>query len=211
MSMQGESGSSRPVFVDPSGRRGRTVRRIMWAAGGLCGLYAVLVVVALLLPVGLNRLVIPGLGPLLPGPVAPALADAGPDSRSPSSLLTPSGAPSTRSASDDEDASGGGAAPQARTIATTDRTTAEATARPRATASARPTRSASPTAPATATPSPAATTTPSPSGTPSATPSARPGASGTAPGHSGDRGGGKPTAKPQPAATKTPHPHPTKG
>ncbi|KRD43615.1 hypothetical protein ASE38_05180 [Cellulomonas sp. Root930] len=93
--MSGLSGTPRAVFVDPSGRRGRTVRRVMWTLGLLVGLYCALVVVALVLPVGMSRLAVPGLGPLLPGPVAPALADPGSDSAPLAPLTTPSATPST--------------------------------------------------------------------------------------------------------------------
>ena len=87
MSRQG--GGSRAVFVDPSGRRGRTVRRVTWTLGALVGAYAVLVVVALVVPVGMNRLTLPGLGPLLPGPVAPAFADQPADPVPPAPSSTP--------------------------------------------------------------------------------------------------------------------------
>lgn len=95
--MSGLSGTPRAVFVDPSGRRGRTVRRVMWTLGLLVGLYCALVVLALVLPVGMSRLAVPGLGPLLPGPVAPALADPGADGAPLAPLTTPSSTPSPTS------------------------------------------------------------------------------------------------------------------
>ncbi|MBC7678386.1 MAG: hypothetical protein H7233_05300 [Pseudorhodobacter sp.] len=66
-----------PVFVDPSGRRGRLVRRACWLLGSLAGAYVVAVLLALVVPAGLTRLVVPGLGAVLPGPAAPELRDAG--------------------------------------------------------------------------------------------------------------------------------------
>lgn len=103
--MSGQSGAPSAVFVDPSGRRGRTVRRITWALGALIAGYAVLVVVALVVPVGMNRLSVPGLGPLLPGPRAPQFPDASgddaplvPTPSSPSATPTPSESASARAA-----------------------------------------------------------------------------------------------------------------
>ncbi|KQS97313.1 hypothetical protein [Cellulomonas sp. Leaf395] len=97
--MSGHPGASSAVFVDPSGRRGRTVRRITWALGALVATYAVLVVAALVVPVGMNRLAVPGLGPLLPGPIAPALAGTAgdptpPAPAPPSPTATPTPSPS---------------------------------------------------------------------------------------------------------------------
>ncbi|MET0788482.1 MAG: hypothetical protein ABWY33_04495 [Cellulomonas sp.] len=83
--MSSRPGTSQPVFVDPSGRRGRTVQRVTWTLGALVGAYAVLVLVALVVPVGMNRLTLPGLGPLLPGPVAPVFADEAGDPVPPAS------------------------------------------------------------------------------------------------------------------------------
>lgn len=77
----------RAVFVDLSGRRGRVVRRICWLFGGLAGAYVTLVLIALVVPAGLGRLTVPGLGPVLPGPAAPVLHDARGASRPPSRLL----------------------------------------------------------------------------------------------------------------------------
>ena len=97
-----QPGATSAVFVDPSGRRGRTVRRVTWTLGALVAAYAVLVVVALVVPVGMNRLDVPGLGPLLPGPIAPALADPAdgddplaPAAPSPTASPTPSASAST--------------------------------------------------------------------------------------------------------------------
>ena len=92
--MCGLPGVPQAVFVDPSGRRGRTVRRVTWTLGLLVGLYSLLVVVALVLPVGMTRLAVPGLGPLLPGPVAPALAGPGSGGEPLAPLTTPSAVPS---------------------------------------------------------------------------------------------------------------------
>jgi hypothetical protein len=64
---------TRPVFVDPSGRRHRRVVRTAWLLAGLGAAYVGLVVVSLLLPPSLSRLTVPGLGPVLPGPAAAPL------------------------------------------------------------------------------------------------------------------------------------------
>ena len=79
-----------PIFVDPSGRRGRIVRRTSWVLGGLAGAYVVLVLLALIVPAGLGRMTVPGLGPLLPGPAAPLLSDSAGSPQRPAQLLVPS-------------------------------------------------------------------------------------------------------------------------
>ncbi|MCA1721465.1 MAG: hypothetical protein LC779_10345, partial [Actinobacteria bacterium] len=67
----GSAAGRTPVFVDPSGRRGRVLSRICWTLGALMAGYVALVVISLLGPPGLSKLSLPGLGPVLPGP-APA-------------------------------------------------------------------------------------------------------------------------------------------
>lgn len=79
-----------PIFVDPSGRRGRITRRTSWVLGGLAGAYVVLVLLALIVPAGLGRMTVPGLGPLLPGPAAPSLSDSAGSPQRPAQLLVPS-------------------------------------------------------------------------------------------------------------------------
>lgn len=79
-----------PVFVDPSGRRGRLVRRACWLLGSLAGAYVVAVLLALVVPAGLTRLAVPGLGAVLPGPAAPELRDAGGSPAPAAGLLAPS-------------------------------------------------------------------------------------------------------------------------
>ena len=79
-----------PVFVDPSGRRGRRVRRACWLLGSLAVAYVVAVLLALVVPAGLTRLVVPGLGAVLPGPAAPELRDAGGSPAPAAGLLAPS-------------------------------------------------------------------------------------------------------------------------
>lgn len=87
-------GVTRAVFVDPTGRRSRIVARACWAVGALLVAYVALVVVSLLLPPGLSRLTVPGLGPVLPGPAAAVLgAEERPDAGPPEVLLAPSRSP----------------------------------------------------------------------------------------------------------------------
>ncbi|WP_028048182.1 hypothetical protein [Cellulomonas sp. URHD0024] len=186
--MSGQSGASRAVFVDPSGRRGRTVRRIMWTLGALAAAYAVLVVAALVIPVGMNRLAVPGLGPLLPGPAAPALGGpAGGDEGS----LVPASPPPTVTPSPSASVPARAPAGTARTVVGT------------------------PAPPPPAIPAADAATAPAPTPVQASTPgssAAAPGSSGTAPGQSGHRPGNAPTAKPEPASTHaaTPTPRPNK-
>ena len=87
----------RAVFVDPTGRRSRVVARTCWVLGALGVAYVALVVVSLLLPPGLGRLAVPGLGPVLPGPAAAPLgaAEAQGEVRAPAVLLAPAPSPST--------------------------------------------------------------------------------------------------------------------
>jgi hypothetical protein len=82
----------RAVFVDLSGRRARRVRWITLALGAVASAYVVLVLLALVLPAGFGRLTVPGLGPLLPGPAAPAFRDAAGADLPPAQLLAPSAA-----------------------------------------------------------------------------------------------------------------------
>ncbi len=83
----------RAVFVDPTGRRGRVVARTCWALGSLGVAYVALVLVSLLLPPGLSRLTVPGLGAVLPGPAA---APLGAVEEAPEVLLAPTRSPSPR-------------------------------------------------------------------------------------------------------------------
>ncbi|MEX2288898.1 MAG: hypothetical protein WD794_01050 [Mycobacteriales bacterium] len=78
-----------PVFVDSSGRRSRLVARTCWALGALGVAYVGLIVVSLLLPPGLSRLAVPGLGPVLPGPAAAPLGAAEGEPGGPEVLLAP--------------------------------------------------------------------------------------------------------------------------
>lgn len=80
---------ARAVFVDPTGRRGRLVTRTCWLLGGLGVAYVAVVLVALLLPPGLSRLTVPGLGAVLPGPAAAPLGAAQGEVRAPDALLAP--------------------------------------------------------------------------------------------------------------------------
>lgn len=90
---------ARAVFVDPTGRRGRLVARTCWLLGGLGVAYVAVVLVALLLPPGLSRLTVPGLGAVLPGPAAAPLGAAQGEVRAPDALLaTPSPRPSRSTA-----------------------------------------------------------------------------------------------------------------
>jgi len=89
----------RAIFVDDSGRRARLVRRIFWVLSALATAYVVLVLVALVVPAGLGRLAVPGLGSLLPGPAAPSLSDAAGPPQRPSSLLASPSATASASAS----------------------------------------------------------------------------------------------------------------
>jgi hypothetical protein len=77
----------RAIFVDPSGRRSRVVRRTSVVLGALASAYVVLVLLALVVPAGLGRLTVPGLGPLLPGPAAPSLVDTAGAAQLPSQVL----------------------------------------------------------------------------------------------------------------------------
>jgi hypothetical protein len=87
LSQDEEATEQRAIFVDPSGRRGRVVRRTSWLFGCLASAYVVLVLASLIVPAGLGRLTVPGLGPLLPGPAAPLLRDAGGAAQPPAQLL----------------------------------------------------------------------------------------------------------------------------
>jgi len=87
LSQDEEATQQRAIFVDPSGRRGRVVRRTSWLFGCLASTYVVLVLASLVVPAGLGRVTVPGLGPLLPGPAAPSLRDAGGAAQPPSHLL----------------------------------------------------------------------------------------------------------------------------
>lgn len=89
-----DAGEVRAVFVDPTGRRGRVVARTCWALGTLCVAYVALVLVSLLLPPGLSRLTVPGLGAVLPGPAAAPLGAVEDDA--PEMLLAPTRSPTPR-------------------------------------------------------------------------------------------------------------------
>jgi hypothetical protein len=84
---------TRPVFVDPSGRRHRRVVRTAWLLAGLGAAYVALVVVSLLLPPSLSRLTVPGLGPVLPGPAAAPLGRDEGEQERPEVLLERSPSP----------------------------------------------------------------------------------------------------------------------
>lgn len=88
------AGEARAVFVDPSGRRSRMVARTCWVLGTLGVAYIGLVLVSLLLPPGLSRLTVPGLGAVLPGPAAAPLGAVEGDA--PEVLLAPTPRPSLR-------------------------------------------------------------------------------------------------------------------
>jgi hypothetical protein len=199
-----ETAGSRPVFVDPSGRRGRTVRRLTWAVGTLVGLYAVLVVVALVMPVGLNRLAVPGLGPLLPGPVAaPAQGDEGSDGNPQAAGDAPSaGAPTGRAAQESS-------TPGSRSgAASTHGTPSSSATRPRASPSATTAPPDPTTRPPRPTGPPSPTTGPTPTAQPSPSATDAPGSSDDAPGRTGVKPTKAPTA---PKPTHAPNPRPTKG
>lgn len=94
----------RAVFVDPSGRRGRIVSRICWALGSLGTGYVALVLVALVVPAGSVPLTLPGLGPVVTGPGAPALRNIEGTKQTVSQLLRPSPSPSSSPRSTSEPA-----------------------------------------------------------------------------------------------------------
>lgn len=81
------------VFVDPSGRRGRAVGRAFGLLSCLASAYVVLVLVSLVVPAGLSRLTVPGLGPVVPGAGAPKLRDAQGTKQTVSHLLAPTPRP----------------------------------------------------------------------------------------------------------------------
>ncbi|SMF08833.1 hypothetical protein SAMN02745830_01570 [Streptomyces sp. Amel2xC10] len=173
----GQDASDVPVFVDESGRRSRTFRRIGISVGIACAAYAVVIVVTLLSG---NAAV-----PWLPVPVPGAGGDEKPASevdptRGPSATATPAaGQP-------------GGTAPG--TPGVTPSASGTASARPGAT-------SGTGAATGSAAPSGAAAVRPSSSGT--TRPSAAPGASASAdPGPSNPVGGGDPP--PPPVTTPPP-------
>jgi hypothetical protein len=87
VSPEGGTVVPRAIFVDPSGRRSRVVRRTSMALGALASAYVVLVLLALVVPAGLGRLTVPGLGPLLPRPAAPSLVDTAGAAQLPSQVL----------------------------------------------------------------------------------------------------------------------------
>jgi hypothetical protein len=161
----------RPVFVDGSGRRGRIVRRISWLVGLLMAAYVSVVVLSLLGSPGLSRLSVPGLGPVLPGPAAPALTTATGRRQPAGRLLSPtrsaapglrapigSGAPAAPAARIGPPAAGGSPAGVA---ATSPRPASSVAPTPRPSSTAAATPAPAPTAgPATATPGPRSTKTP---------------------------------------------------
>ena len=83
------------VFVDPSGRRGKVVGRAFWLLSCLASAYVVLVLVSLVVPAGLSRLTVPGLGPVVPGAGAPKLRDSQGTKQTVSQLLSPSSRPTS--------------------------------------------------------------------------------------------------------------------
>ena len=85
----------RAVFVDPSGRRGRMVSRLCWALASLATGYVALVLVALVVPAGSVPLTLPGLGPVVTGPGAPALRNTEGAKQTVSQLLRPTPSPSS--------------------------------------------------------------------------------------------------------------------
>ena len=71
MSQRAATPPAGPVFLDPTGRRGRRVRVTCYALGALIAPYLVLVVLSLALPAGMLHLDVPGLGPVAPDAAAP--------------------------------------------------------------------------------------------------------------------------------------------
>lgn len=177
----GKAEAQTAVFVDPTGRRHRRVRRLTWTLALAAAGYVAITLASLVLPVRLDALSLPGLGRLLPGPAAPLLVDGAGVAQPPANLLTATptptagpGAPAGSSATNG--GTGGGA------VAPSPATTPSGT-------------------PTTGSPSPTTTSTPSP--TPTSTPSPTP--TTTAPGNSGNAPG-DPSPRPTHSPTHTPSP-----
>jgi hypothetical protein len=154
------------VFVDLSGRRGRLVGRVFWLLSCLASAYVVLVLLSLIVPAGLSRLAIPGIGTVVPGTGAPKIPDANGTKQTASHLL----APTSRPAAGPKGLPGASPSPSGR------RTTPAVAASPRATAAA-----ASPSPRRTGPPSPhptavgaSATSHPTPRSTKAASPKPHP-------------------------------------
>lgn len=178
------AGTTRPVFVDASGRRGRWLHRLFVALGVLMATYVGVVLVSLVAPSSLSRLAVPGLGPVLPGPGAPGLRTATGTHAKPAAVLAPH--PSAAPVGATPSSAGPAGSPGPR------RPTAGATPT-RLTAAPSPRATASPTA----APSPVATgRSPSPGPRSSQTP---PGQASSHPSpHSTHAKGGSPQPSPTP-------------
>lgn len=178
----GDETAGRPVLVDPTGRRGRLLARVFWAAATFMTAYVVLVVVSLAGTPGLSRLRIPGIGPVLPGPAAAQLANGTGGHARPARLLSTSRA--TAGPSD---------AASALPVSTPSAVVAPASSAgtPAARSTAGTAAASSPSAAAPASPTALATPTPA-SPQPTATPA-------------------QATVRPTPRSSRTPNPHATKG
>lgn len=177
-----------PVFVDGSGRRSRLVRRTCWGLGSLATVYVVAVLLALVVPAGLTRLHVPGLGAILPGPAAPGRPQSGGSAPLPSGGAQPE--PSLSGAGRSPAAPlvvPGPPSPASTLAAATGPTSIAASQAPRPAAPTSAGASAAPRPPGTPRRSPGA---PAPSKAPSGQPSSRPTA----------------VAHPTPAAHPTPSP-----
>jgi hypothetical protein len=188
-----DDGLSSPVFVDPSGRRQRVLRRLGWVLATLIALYLAVMVVSLVASPSLLRLSLPGLGTLFPGSDAPRLSDGESHLRSPGQALSAT-SPRLPARSGP---GGGGAAPGASPSAT-------GVGHLKNTPTAGPTPRPSPSVSRTPSPTPSPTVTPSP--TPQVT-TPPPKRHGKPTAHPTPHGTGKPTAKP--THTHTPNPRKT--
>ncbi|WP_329268328.1 hypothetical protein [Streptomyces sp. NBC_01451] len=159
----GQDGSD-PVFVDSSGRRGRRIRRVVYAAGALCAGYTAVLALSFMgaTPFAPRTVLpVPGVPSEKPGsvgetprdlPVTPATSPSGGPSVSPSDIPGPSATPTD---------SGQPSSP--------------------ATSPGPPTTPTGDTSPTTASGTPSDTETPASTGPPEETPSPSPATSGTTP------------------------------